>query len=70
MAKKIVIISLVVLVMLFLVCAITTLVSTEALAQEETWDRRDYACPDGKHERTTCAAGGREQCEPQECEEI
>ncbi len=70
MAKKFVIFSLGILVILFLVFAITTLISTEASAQEETWDRRDYECPDGRHERTTCLEGGDEQCEPQECEEI
>ncbi len=70
MAKKFVIFSLGVLVMLFLVFAITTLVSTEASAQEETWDREDEMCDDLRRERTTCTEGGKDECEVIYCVEI
>ncbi len=69
MAKKIVVFSLGVLIMLFLVFAITTLVSTEASAQEETWDRRDQDCPDPKRQKTRCIANGNEQCTAKYCNE-
>jgi hypothetical protein len=46
---------------------LSLLPSKAILAQETTWYRDEYICPDEIHHKVRCTIGGAEQCEAKYC---
>jgi hypothetical protein len=68
MLKKIRILLLGILALLFCISVFSTYFSQDAHAT--LWERVDTLCPDKIHEKTRCIAGGNELCEPQYCNDL
>lgn len=64
--KKRVVVSLFSVSLLFGVL-LSLLPSKAILAQETTWYRDEYLCPDEVHNKVRCTIGGLEQCTAKYC---